>query len=356
MSIKIRNRILSLMLILQIILISILSNFSNFIENYYSKGIYKYISSLFRYLFGWIPFSIGDILYLIIILLVFKFIYKLIRYKNRKQLIINFLAGFSIFYFCFYFFWGLNYSRKPIHDSLNLKEEKYNIKKLQVLTDLLITKTINIQAQLTANDSLPVVVPYTKTEILKLTELGYQSLSQKFPQYNYRTTSLKKSLFSLPLTYMGFAGYFNPLTGEAQVDYLIPKNSLPMTCSHEVAHQLGIASESEANFIGYLAANFHEDKYFQYSANLSALRYALSDVYRYDPDLYLAYIEKLPKGIILNFKELKEFWIKYENITEPIFKLFYSNYLKANQQKDGLESYNRMIDLLIAYDNKYQLK
>ncbi len=356
MSKKNRNKIFSLLLFVQIGLVSLLSYYPKFIENNYSNGIYKYISSFFRILFGWIPFSVGDIIYAVLIILVIRFIYRLFLHQNKKQIIINFLAGLSIFYFFFYFFWGLNYSRVPLNDTLLLEEEKFNIEKLKELTNFLINKTAKIQLEITANDTLPVVVPYSKNKIIELTAIGYSNLSKVWPQFKYQTTSLKKSLFSLPLTYMGFAGYFNPLTGEAQVDYLIPNTSLPMTCSHEVAHQLGIASESEANFIGYLAANFHEDKYFQYSANLSALRYALSDIYRYDQDLYLQYVDKLPKGIILNFKELNEFWRRYENLSEPIFKFFYSNYLKVNQQKDGLESYNRMVDLLIAYQNKYKLQ
>ena len=51
---------------------------------------------------------------------------------------------------------------------------------------------------------------------------------------------------------MGFSGYLNPFTNEAQVDILIPKYQLPTTASHEVAHQLGYAAENEANFIGIL--------------------------------------------------------------------------------------------------------
>jgi len=129
-----------------------------------------------------------------------------------------------------------------------------------------------------------------------------------------------------------------------------------MTCSHEVAHQLGMASESEANFIGFLAASFNDDLYFQYSAYLMAIRYTLFDIYRSDPDLYQEYLEKLPKGVLKNIKESDEFWRKYQNPMEPLFKYFYDNYLKYNQQKDGLESYNRMVDLLISYDDKYVLK
>ncbi|NOQ92720.1 MAG: DUF3810 family protein [Flavobacteriaceae bacterium] len=356
------NKLLSLLLFAQIGLVYFLSKFPNFIEKNYTNGIYQNISVFLRKIFGSIPFSVGDIIYFTLILLIIRFLYQLIKYKNRKQLLIKFLAGFSVFYFLFYFLWGLNYSRLPITKSLaiekvkTLPSGKFDIEPLKKLTNYLIFKTAKIQLQLSGNDTLPVIVPYTKSEILKLTNTGYLNLSKQFKQFQYQPASLKKSLFSVPLTYMGFAGYFNPLTGEAQVDYLIPKITLPMTCSHEVAHQLGIASESEANFIGYLAANFHDDLYFQYSANLLALRYALSDIYRYDPKLYQKYIENLPKGIIKNIQELREFWLKYQNPAEPIFKAFYDNYLKANQQEDGLESYNRMVDLLIAYDKKYVLK
>ena len=360
-----RNKILTILLFVQIGLVYLFSKFPDFIEHNYTNGIYIHISTFFRTIFGWIPFSIGDIVYFTLIVFIIRFLYRFVKNKNvsRKQMLFQFLGGFSIFYFCFYFFWGLNYSRRPITEYVEINKEKtdlnsgkYDIEKLKVISDKLILNIIDIQSQLTNNDTLPVIVPYTKNEILHLTKNGYQKLSKKFDQFDYKPSSIKKSLFSLPLTYMGFSGYLNPLTGEAQVDYLIPKVNLPMTCSHEVAHQLGMASESEANFIGFLAASYNDDLYFQYSAYMMAIRYTLFDIYRSDPDLYQEYLEKLPKGVLKNIKESDEFWKKYQNPMEPLFKYFYDNYLKYNQQKDGLESYNRMVDLLISYDDKYVLK
>ena len=360
-----RNKILTIFLFVQIGLVYLFSKFPNFIEKIYSNGIYLYLSSFFRTIFGWIPFSVGDIIYFILIILIIRFLIIIFRrkFKNKKQIFYQIFASFSIFYFFFYLFWGLNYSRPPITQSLQLKSnkpaiatDKYDIEKLKSLTNKLLYKIKNLQFELTGNDTLAVVVPYSKKEIISKTKIGYQNLSTTFKQFQYKPNSLKKSLFSLPLTYMGFAGYFNPLTGEAQVDYLIPKINLPMTCSHEVAHQLGIASESEANFIGFLAASFHNDKYFQYSAHLTALNYALFDIYRIDQELYQKYILEIPLGVKKNMNETKEFWKKYQNPVEPLFKYFYDNYLKYNQQEDGLKSYNKMVDLLIAYDNKYVLK
>jgi len=352
-----RNKILTFLLFIQIGLVYTLSKFPDFIEYRYSNGVYKYISAFFRYLFGWIPFSIGDVIYAILIIYSIRFLFRFLinKHHQRKYLIFQFLAGFSIFFFSFYFFWGINYSRQPLTQSLNLTNEIYDIEKLKSLTDKLVFKIINIQSQLTPIDTIAVVIPYTKKEIINKTKFGYKNLKNDFVQFKYEPNSVKKSLFSLPLTYMGFSGYFNPLTGEAQIDYLIPKISLPMVSSHEIAHQLGYASENEANFIGFLAASIHDDLYFQYSAYLTALKYTLFDIYRFDPVLHQKYIDQLPLGVIKNMQESKKFWEKYENPAEPLFKAFYDNFLKLNQQEDGLKSYNKMVDLLISYEFKYPL-
>jgi uncharacterized protein DUF3810 len=352
-----RNKILTFLLFVQIGLVYIFSKFPDFIESVYSNGIYKYISTFFRYLFGWVSLSIGDIIYAILIIFTIRFLFRFIKNKQqqRKYLVFQFLAGFSVFFFSFYFLWGMNYSRQPLTKSLDLKNENYDIEKLKGLTDKLVFKIVNIQSRLTTNDTIAVVIPYSTNEILDKTKFGYQNLKNDFLQFKYEPSSIKKSLFSLPLTYMGFSGYFNPLTGEAQIDYLIPKISLPMVSSHEIAHQLGYASENEANFIGFLAASLHDDLYFQYSAYLMALKYTLFDIFRFDPILHQQYIDQLPIGIVNNMLESRKFWKKYKNPAEPIFKAFYDNFLRLNQQEDGLKSYNKMVNLLISYEFKYPL-
>ncbi len=352
-----RNILLSIFLFLQIGIIALLSKYPDLIDYYYVKGLYPLVSKILRSITGWIPFSIGDIIYALLIIFVLRLIWLFIfpKEKQRKTILLSFVAGFSVFYFFFYLFWGLNYSRSPISKNLSLEKEEFDIVELEAITNKILSKTGKLQKSLSGHDTLPVEVNYSKNKILNLTKDGYDKLSQTLPQFTYQRPSVKKSLFSLPLTYMGFAGYFNPLTGEAQVDYLIPKINLPFTCSHEVAHQLGIASESEANFVGFLACVSHEDPYFQYAAYLLVLRYALIDIRRYDKELFVNYLEKVPKGVLKNMRESDEFWQQYENPLEPVFKLFYDNFLKYNQQKDGLKSYNQIMGLLISYNKSYPL-
>ncbi len=352
-----RNILLTIFLFLQIGIVAFLSKFPSIIDTYYVNGVYPLIASVLRFLLGWIPFSIGDILYAVLIFLTLRFLKQLLtnKTKSKRALIFQFFAGISVFYFCFYIFWGLNYSRSPLAKTLSLEQEAFDIDQLESITEKILFKTKRLQGQLSKHDTLAVIVPYSKKKIIALTKDGYDELSDQFPDLVYQRPSIKKSLFSLPLTYMGFSGYLNPLTGEAQVDHLIPKINLPFTCSHEVAHQLGFAFENEANFIGFLASAHHKDPYFQYAAYLLVLRYALYDIRRYDPDLFSSYLERIPEGVLKNIRESDEFWKQYENPLEPLFKSFYDQYLKYNQQKDGLESYNQIMELIISYDQNYIL-
>ena len=161
--------------------------------------------------------------------------------------------------------------------------------------------------------------------------------------------SVKNSLFSTLLSYMGFGGYINPFTLEAQINRNIPAIQIPTTICHEMAHQIGYSAENEANFIGYLACMAHDDPYYQYAGQLTAVKYLLSDMYRNDRKNYPKMRALLHKGILKNIYESRVFWNTYKNPLEPLFKKSYNSFLKANHQKEGIKSYNAMVNLLINY-------
>src|ERR1700749_1650034 len=54
--------------LLIVTVIKIFSFFPEAVEKYYSTGIYPFISIFPRPAFGWIPFSVGDILYALVFL------------------------------------------------------------------------------------------------------------------------------------------------------------------------------------------------------------------------------------------------------------------------------------------------
>ena len=342
--------LIALSIIPQYFAIKLLSNFPNFIETYYSNGLYPLISKLFRFSLGWIPFSFGDLIYGFSIIYIIRWLVLNRRrvITNTKRWCIDVIASISIIYFAFHLFWGLNYYRLPLHKNLNLEAE-YSTEQLVSVTKLLIDKSNSIHNDIVESDTIKVEMPFSKTEIVKMVPDGYYLLEEKFPHLAYSPKSIKVSIFSMPLTYMGFSGYLNPLTNEAQVDGLIPAFKFPTTASHEVAHQLGYAAENEANFIGFLATTNHENKHFKYSGYTFGLRHCLVEVYRRDEALYEELKLTINKGILKNYQEVQEFWMQYQNPLEPIFKVSYSTFLKANNQEKGMESYSYVVALIVNY-------
>ena len=345
-----RKYILPAFLIIQIILLQLLSFFPEVVERFYSNGLYVWISNSMRFVLGKIPFSVGDICYLIAIYFIIKWFWNQrkswkLDWKNN---LLQIISVFSIGYFCFHLFWGINYYRVPLFEKMNISKD-YSDADLLNFTKKLITKTNAIQYQITKNDILKVKFQYSKEQVFNENLNGFQLLATIYPYFNYSNPSIKKSLISLPLTYMGFGGYLNPFTNEAQVNYLGPMYNFPTTTCHEMAHQLGYASESEANFIGFLASVKNKNTYFQYSGYSFALRYCLHYWFVRDETVLKQLLKTIHPGILENYKESELFWKKYETFIDTGFRLFYDQFLKMNQQKEGIESYSRFVDLMVNY-------
>ncbi|WP_299107106.1 DUF3810 domain-containing protein [uncultured Winogradskyella sp.] len=335
---------------IQLLLLSQLKHYPEFVEQFYSNGLYVFISKLMRYAFGWLPFSAGDIFYTLagIYLIRWLIVNRKRIVKDTKNWLLDIGATLSIAYFSFHILWAFNYYRQPLYKSLDIKAD-YTTEQLIYFTERLIKKSNALQFQLTKNDTVKVVSPHTKSEIFNKVKDGYQKLSEVYPHLEYHPKSIKKSIYSLPLTYMGFSGYLNPFTNEAQVNGLISTYKFPTTSCHEAAHQLGYAAENEANFIGSLAAIHNEDIYFKYSGYTFALRYCLAEVYKRDFERYKSILPTINKGILKNYKETQDFWQSYENPIEPLFEATFDNFLKANNQSAGMKSYSYVVALLVNY-------
>jgi hypothetical protein len=340
----------ALSIIPQVLIVKLLSNYPKFIETYYSNGLYQFTSKIFRFVFGWLPFSVGDVFYTIAGIYIMRWIYI-----NRKRIIsdtkswlTDIFIVVSLVYFMFHLFWGMNYYRLPLHKTLNL-ENTYTTEELIEVTEKLIEISNSVHIKITQNDTNKVEIPLNKKELLKSTTNGYMALAKIYPQLDYSPSSIKLSLYSLPLTYMGFGGYLNPFTNEAQIDGLIPLYKYPTTASHEIAHQVGYAAENETNFIGCLAAINNDNIYFKYSGYIFALKHCLNEIYRRDKDKYKSLVKLVNKGIIKNYLESQTFWESYQNPMEPIFKSTFNSFLKANNQDKGIESYSYVVALFVNY-------
>jgi len=342
--------ILPLFLIVQIIFYKILVYFPDFVEGFYSKNLYIRISHFLRMLLGKIPFSVGDFFYGLLIISMISWFWRIRKTwkTDWKDHLLKIVGKISIYYFLFHLLWAFNYYREPLSQKMNIKRE-YSDADLLAFTKKLIIKTNEIQFKITKDKNEKIQLPYSQEEVFKMNINGYDNLAREHSYFKYETLSVKQSLFSLPLTYMGFGGYLNPFTNEAQVNNLLPMYSFPLTSSHEMAHQIGFASENECNFIGVLASVKNNNLYFQYSGYSFALRYCLG-IWKFKNEKIFEILKKqVNTGILKNYQESQDFWKKYDTFIDKGFHFLYDNFLKSNNQKDGMESYSRFIDLMINY-------
>jgi len=275
----------------------------------------------------------------------FAFLFKLVKFVLWTYIIFKLL-------------WGLNYSRLGIAYQLNISKNEYSKEEVTLLTNQLIDKVNECRRQL-KDTSLPVIPLDT---IYREAFRSYQTISAEYDFLNYRNRSVKSSLFNGMGDYLGFSGYYNPFTGEAQLRTDIPRVLIPFIACHEMAHQLGYASESEANFVGYLAASSSKDVYFRYSVYNDLFSYAQGEeimLYGKAKDFkafesVITYNrEHLDTLVKKDRRAIREFFYKRRNHISPAVSGLYDQYLKMNKQLEGVNSYNEVIGWLIAYQKKY---
>jgi hypothetical protein len=94
-----RKKLKPLLFLFLVIAIELIKIDSNFVENFYSNLLYKKSSSVFIYIFSSIPFSVGDILYLLVPFIIYSIVRKSnTRRKNLKKPFLffyNYLHAFS---------------------------------------------------------------------------------------------------------------------------------------------------------------------------------------------------------------------------------------------------------------------
>lgn len=356
-------------LLLMALLLHILGYFPRAVENWYSTGVYKGIATTLRVLTKWLPFSIGDCLYILFIISLIVALVRSLLLLQKNQwnrsllftMLLNLLSKILWIYIVFRLLWGLNYDRMGIAYQLKLSKKGYQTEEVIQLTNRLID-SLNACRQRLPDTLLP---QPPLDSIFRMAGIGYARAWDTHSFLNYSHRSIKPSLFTRLADWMGFTGYYNPFTGEAQVRTDVPKLVLPFVSVHEIAHQLGYASESEANMVGFIAALATDDAFFRYSAFNELFSYAqreemyllaiAKDSVRFQQVIQLNR-ERMDTLVRKDRKEVREFFQKRQHKTSATLNNLYDQYLRINNQEAGLKSYDEVIGWLIAYIKKYEKK
>ena len=340
------------------ILIKLFSLNEGWVENYYTYRIYPFISSLLRILLGWIPFSVGDILYTVAAIYLIVKVWKLLRLLVKRRtpasfsriLFRKYIKLILSIYIVFNIVWGLNYNRQGIAKQMALNVQPYSEDDLYRLTALLQQRLCFYGDEV---DSIKRLSMNKNKNLFNEGLAAYQNAEKQFGFLSYKHPSIKASLYT-PLGHLfGFTGYYNPFSAEAQIKTTIPVFLKPFVLCHEIGHQLGYAKENEANFVGFIASKNSDNPEFRYSAYFDMWLYANRELSRFDFAQAKLFQLTAHDQVKKDYRSYLQYIYDTKNVVEPFVSIFYDNYLKANNQPKGARTYNEVTAWLIAYLKKY---
>lgn len=314
---------------------------------YFVDFLFEQKKYLFQSIFSKIPFSLGDVVYFVLGLLLVFSIFKLFNPKTRKVYSLRLLKGVNVFYFVYQLVWGMTYFQRPI--VLALDEKEPQIVEIKSLALKYLHQAKHTRTLVKEDDKG--VFQIQDLEKIKREILSRQ---KKIPAFlgNKISTEIdnfKPSLYSGFMNYTGVLGYYNPFSTEAQYNSHLPHTYLPFTLSHESAHQLGFAREQEANFVGYLVGIGSENPEMRYSTEYFALKSLLRALITEDEDFVKTVIAQYSDEMKRDYQAEKDFVEEYQGPMNTFFAFTNDLFLKTNQQ-EGAVTYSYFVDLLVRYE------
>lgn len=234
--------------------------------------------------------------------------------------------------------WTALYTQKPLSEQMDLIEAKgVSPKMLLSFDSVLIDRMNTLAPQLYA------------ANFRKIDSLASHTYLRSFDRFPVHT---KSSLFGFALPYLGISGYFNPFSGEAQIDPSTPDFMMPFVVAHEIAHQMGIAAENDANLMAYIQCVASNELSFQYAAYFNLWLYLKRKVHQLDDVQARRYEARLNAITLQHISLLKKRDHHYHTFIDDCTALVFDRFLKLNQQHEGVASYRSVVYTALAWEIK----
>lgn len=341
---------------------------------WYSENIYPaFVDSIGR-LWGIFPFSVSElVLYILIAAFVLSLAVMVTKsvksVKEKKKFrrqstdtavssgaaqaaaswLSCVLLAAGILAFLYTICCGINYHRRSFSEEEGIVTYRYTAQELKDVC-LWLTEEVNALSGEVDRDSSGVMTleaPEGEGAVEAM-----HGLAEEFPALEGYYPQPKKLLVSEILSYQGLTGIYSPFTVEANYNGDMTAYNIPFTTCHELSHLRGFMQEEEANFIAFLACIGSERTDFQYSGYLSGWVYCMNALYRADRESWQEVRPLLAEEAEQDLEADSAFWDAYEGRISETADRINDTYLKVNGQADGVRSYSRMVDLIVAYFEK----
>ena len=313
-------------------------NISSFAE-WYSVNIYSVITGSIGRFTGAVPFSVAEAAFCILPLII---IADFVRCRKRLgSAFMHVLIIVSILFFLYAANCGINYHRNSFVDQEALSSAEFTEEQLADFCGYITDKIEECESES--------AYPQGK-ELAAAARLALNQLSEDYPSLRgYYPAPKQLTLLSRAFSSMGVSGIYSPFTVEANINGEMPGMEKPFTACHELSHLRGYMNEGEANYIGWLACIRSDDPTFNRSGWLIAWMHAGGALRRIAPERYEKLLERLPSYAVSEIEDNSLFWSSHETKASEVQDRVNDAYLKANDQKDGIQSYGMLTTLMLMH-------
>jgi hypothetical protein len=324
------------------------------VERYYSAGLYPRIGGAQRWLAGFFPFSLSELLLVGLSLWVAGSSWSGARRWRAGEVQLRSLAGGALrrfvlaagaLWLVFLFAWGVQHARRPYAWHAGLELRPVTTSELREVSGWLVGEANRLRPLTSADQLLLADGPGGVDPRLSA---AFELQGRRVPALASGGLLLRHSLLSPLLARLGISGIYSPFTGEAHVNDEVLPWVLPFSASHELAHQKGFAREDEANLVAWQVCRGSGDPALAYSATLIGLRFAVNALASEDEAAALALLELLDAGPRGDLEENRRFWAERHSALTDVAVGVNDTYLRSTGSAEGVRSYGRMLDGLVA--------
>ena len=269
---------------------------------------------------------------------------RLLTFWKRLSLL---LAVALILYLLLCILLGASYRGDSFQDRSGLRAAPQSVETLSAVTEFFVEQLSLSSGKVSRNADGTFAV--SQEEIFAAAKDIYRGAEARFPFLTLRDVTPKRAFYSRLMSRFNYTGFYFPYTGEATLNIDPPDALLPSTIAHEMAHQRGVSSEQEANFVAVLACTASGNPAYEYSGWLFGFIHLGNALYSRDADTYFSLAAQLPEEVWADMETNRVYWAQFETKAAEVSDKVYDTMLKSYGQSMGVQSYGAVVDLLIAW-------
>jgi len=329
-------------------------------EQYYARGLYPWIHRAQVGVSGLAPVSCGELLLVALLAVVLVRSALLLRnwFRPRtprlehtlRELLHGALlaAWIYVIYLCA---WAYNYARLPYAHGTALEVRTSSADELDAAAREWLQRATELRKELPEDAERVVTLSDDFERQARAIADAWARAGELDPRLAGPAPVLRAANASWLMTAAGITGIYWPFTGEPHVNVLAPLPQRIFAALHEVAHERGFAREDEANYLAVKVGANSGDRELAYSAALMAFLHLRRSLSVASLERSLDLQRETDARVQLDLNAIHKFWAapsKTVQAVREVSSTVNDTYLKVQGQSQGVRSYGRMVDLLLA--------